>query len=470
MNYNVVYEKILPPEMSDSLTPVDLTEETWRERLNKVLAQMGKYDVDVIVIYGDREHGGNFAYLTGFEPRFEEAVLVLYQDGRACLMLGNENMKMCPHSMLSAVAVHVPYFSLPNQPMGNGRNMAGLFCEAGIKTGMRVGVAGWKMFTDRLEDNRRIFDIPDFIIKGIEEAAGKNNLINVTDLFIHSRYGVRSRVNANEIAHYEFGAALASDCVFRAMECLDVGRTEMEIANAMYHFGQPVSVTTICATGKRFDGGVVFPRNKKVKIGDRFSLTMGLRGGLTSRAAYVAARDDDMEETVKNYIDILAKPYYRAAAVWYCNVGIGMSGGELYHIIEEVLPKEKYFWTLNPGHLTADEEWLSSPVYEDSNIELKSGMMLQMDIIPRIEGYGGAGAEDGVVLADFKLRQELQRKYPAVWERFERRRDYMGKRLGISLKPEVLPMSDLAGYMRPYLLNKEYAFKIAEMEEKRNEA
>ena len=101
MNYNVVYEKILPPEMSDSLTPVDLTEETWRERLNKVLAQMGKYDVDVIVIYGDREHGGNFAYLTGFEPRFEEAVLVLYQDGRACLMLGNENMKMCPHSMLS---------------------------------------------------------------------------------------------------------------------------------------------------------------------------------------------------------------------------------------------------------------------------------------------------------------------------------------------------------------------------------
>ena len=37
----------------------------------------------------------------------------------------------------------------------------------------------------------------------------------------------------------------------------------------------------------------------------------------------------------------------------------------------------------------------------------------------------------------------------------------MKEELGITLEPEVLPMSDIAGYMRPYLLNRGCAFKIA---------
>ena len=32
---------------------------------------------DWLVIYGDREHLANIEFLSGFEPRFEEAVLVL---------------------------------------------------------------------------------------------------------------------------------------------------------------------------------------------------------------------------------------------------------------------------------------------------------------------------------------------------------------------------------------------------------
>ena len=30
-----------------------------------------------LVVYGDREHFANLAYLTGFDPRFEEAVLIV---------------------------------------------------------------------------------------------------------------------------------------------------------------------------------------------------------------------------------------------------------------------------------------------------------------------------------------------------------------------------------------------------------
>ena len=33
--------------------------------------------VDWLVIYSDREHFGNIVFLSGFEPRFEEAFLLL---------------------------------------------------------------------------------------------------------------------------------------------------------------------------------------------------------------------------------------------------------------------------------------------------------------------------------------------------------------------------------------------------------
>ena len=110
---------------------------------------------------------------------------------------------------------------------------------------------------------------------------------------------------------------------------------------------------------------------------------------------------------------------------------------------EELLPKELYHWTLNPGHSTGADEWISSPMYPGSEVVLQSGMMLQMDIIPSVPGYGGANAEDGIAIADEKLRGELKKSYPAVWQRIQDRREYMEQELGIRLKEEILPMSDL---------------------------
>ena len=138
-------------------------------------------------------------------------------------------------------------------------------------------------------------------------------------------------------------------------------------------------------------------------------------------------------------------------------IRIGMKGKELYQAIEEVLPKEKYGWKLNPGHLTAEEEWLCSPVYEGSKEILKSGMLMQIDIIPSVKGYGGVSAESTVVLADDLLKKELSEQYPEVYRRMCKRRDYIKEELGIDLSKDVLPMCSTVAYLRPYLLNKEYA-------------
>lgn len=274
--------------------------------------------------------------------------------------------------------------------------------------------------------------------------------------------GLRTRVNANEIAHYEFGAGLASSRVLAAMNEAAPGKTELEVAEKLSAMGQPITVTTICAAGERFTNAVVFPRNRKMKRGDRFSLTMGLRGGLSSRAGYLCENREELPGDEYDYVEKVAIPYYRAAVHWYETVGIGVSCGELYRTMEKILPKDAYHWTLNPGHYTGADEWTSSPIYPESQVVLVSGMILQMDIIPSVPGYGGTSAEDGIVIADEELRRRLRGEYPDTWMRMQKRREYMRQELGISLKEEVLPMSDICGYLRPLLLNKEYALKKSE--------
>lgn len=137
-----------------------------------------------------------------------------------------------------------------------------------------------------------------------------------------------------------------------------------------------------------------------------------------------------------------------------------MSGGNLYDLIEEVFPREEYHWGLCPGHLVAEEEWLSSPIYKDSKEILKSGMMLQIDIIPSKEGMSGVSAESTVLLADQKLKDEIKSQYPQMWERMMQRVQYMKEELNIKLSEDILPLCSTVGYLRPYMLNKESALVV----------
>jgi len=459
----VTYAQVPKPMTRPAPAPVDLTDDTLALHKQKILERMNAAGLHLLAIYADREHGTNFGYLTGYEPRFEESVLMLQADGTAKLMLGNESLRMAQYSRISAEVVHTPHFSLPNQPMGNSRTLIELMGDAGVKPGMQVGIVGWKLFTSAVDDNTQLFDVPSFIVEAVKNITGMHGrVLNATGLFIDPDHGARVRMNANEIAHYEFGASQASDRVLRLLDKLEPGLTEMELAHELAVYGQPNNVQTICATGDRFTNAVVAPRAKPVRIGDKFSATLGYRGGLTSRSGYVVTSTDELPQEVADYLDAVAIPYYRAAVTWYEKLAIGLTGGTMYEVVESVLPKSRYHWHLNPGHLTAGEEWLSSPFYPQSDIPVQSGMLLQMDIIPSVPGYGGASAEDGVAIADEDLRRELAEAYPEVWARILERRAYMKKVLGIALKPEVLPLSNLNGYFRPFLLNKAFALKAGE--------
>ena len=46
-----------------------LSDETMRERREKILVRMRRDAIEQLVIYGDVENGSNFMYLPGFFPR-----------------------------------------------------------------------------------------------------------------------------------------------------------------------------------------------------------------------------------------------------------------------------------------------------------------------------------------------------------------------------------------------------------------
>ncbi|GKH34507.1 M24 family metallopeptidase [Muricomes sp. OA1] len=458
----IKYDYIQKPEAEAASFPVDLTDKTMEDHRHKILEKMKCDNLDFLFVYADREHGGNFGYLTGFEPRFEEAVLVIHQNGKACLLLGNESLKMGGCARIKADVIHVPHFSLPNQPMETKYTLQELIRQAGIKEGMRGGVVGWKMFTSRYENNEKIFDAPYFLVNVVKDMTGQTGEIcNKSDLFIHPGYGVRTRVNANEAAHYEFGASNAAACIMRLMEEIQVGKSELELAGYLNPGGQPLAVQTICATGERFTNAVTAPRNKRTALGDKFSMTIGLRGGLSCRTGFIAHDETELPKPQKEYLEHVVKPYYAALATWYSTIRTGITGGDIYEAVERTIPKAIFGWSLNPGHFVSGEEWLSSPFYQDSDIRLESGMMFQMDIIVSVPGYAGANAEDGILLADEELRKQIAVQYPDMWGRMQKRRKYMTETLGIPLSEDVLPMSGLCGYIRPYLLNKQMALHVS---------
>lgn len=201
----------------------------------------------------------------------------------------------------------------------------------------------------------------------------------------------------------------------------------------------------------------MFPTANTVKLGDPISLTVGYRGGSSSRAGVAVHNADELPEAQRDYLERVAGPYFSAYAAWLETIHIGQTGGDLFNTVETVLPRAQYGWSLCPGHLSAEEEWMASPVYEGSTEILKSGMLFQIDIIPsdfRLSGnqrrkhrrFGGCGtaAPDSTGIS-------------AMWQRMQARRTYLKETLNIQLSEDVLPMCSTVAYLRPFLLNKDSA-------------
>lgn len=449
-------KKVSPPTVEQNLIPIPLTDETIAERKALILKKMRDAGYDSLVFYADLEQGSNFEYLTGFLPRFEEALLVLHQDGEAYGVFGNENLNKAQKARIDLVPVHMPHLSLPNQPMETKETVVEILAKCRLENQHNIGIIGWKHFTNTVEEARQLFDMPYFLMDALKKVAKNSKFTNATDLLIGEN-GARTTNNANEFAHYEFGAALAGNCLLEGLTELAIGKTEMAVAEKLSAKGQDHTVVTIMAAGPRFVKANLYPSNKVIALGDPISMTTAYKGGLESRTGFAVRQASELPEGQRDYLEKLVIPYFTAFVTWLETIQIGITGGDLYAAIEEVFPKAIYGWSLNPGHLGGDEEWLASPVYHNSQERIRSGMLFQIDLIPALAGYQGAGCESSVFVADEKLRERIKTDYPEVWARVTKRRTYLENMLGIQLAEELLPMSPAMGYYSPFMLDKSQA-------------
>lgn len=459
-NIKVKVANVKPPVKDNSKQPIMLNEATMVERKNKIINNMKEANISTIFIYADKEHGGSFEYLTGFIPRFEEALLALTVGGECTLLLGNENFNKAKFSLTNCSAIKCPLFSLPNQPVDSGLVMEDYLKQVKIDDSGYVGLVDWKLLSNDYEDFKTGSSVPHFVVESLKSLLPSEKLVNGTQLLIHPEKGARVTNNANEIAHYEYGASLASDAILDGMNQLREGISELEAGEIIQKDGQLPNVVTIAAFGPRFKHANIYPTDNTLKLGDTVALTVSHKGGLSSRSGYAVNTEEELEQFGGAYLEEMAIPYYKAYINWLNTIKIGKNGHEFYTEFEAFYPQSIYGWELNPGHLTADEEWLSSPFFKGSKASVQSGMIFAVDFIPNRSGFSGVSAESTVAIADKELREEIEKSYPELWSRIVNRRNYMARDLGIELSEELLPLASTLGYYRPFLLNSREAFVI----------
>jgi hypothetical protein len=432
----------------------ELRPSVYAERLTRLRERAATRGHDVVVVYADREHSANLAFLTGFDPRFEEALLVVGQDARPAILAGNECRGLAAAAPLAMRVELFQDFSLPSQPRDRSRPLADILSGEGVSSGTRVGVVGWKTYAD---PDR--MDVPSYIVDELRRLVRPTGTVeNATDLLIDAADGLRVINEPEQLAVFEAAASHVSQGIRNVLAGLRPGMTERQAVRLLEWDGTPLSCHLMLTAGPRAAFGLLSPSDRVIELGDPFTVAYGIWGGLSCRAGFVVEDSPALPEGIGDYVERLVAPYFAAVVEWYEALHVGQTGGALQAIIDRHLGDPFFGIFLNPGHELHLDEWVHSPVFPGSEIELRSGMAMQVDVIPATRSpYFTTNIEDGIALADSSLREAFAAAWPSAWERIQRRRVFMRDALGMDLHPDVLPLSNLAANLTPFVLRPDLA-------------
>jgi hypothetical protein len=448
----------LPDFGQPAATRPEMPPERYAARIEQLRARMTDRGYDRLVVWADREHSAGISFLTGFDPRFEEAILIVTGDGEPAILVGNECWGMAGAAPLPMRRILFQDLSLPSQPRDRSLPLSEILGDEGIVAGARVGVVGWKTYAERAT-----IEAPAFLVDELRRLTGPDGLVeSASDLLIDPANGLRVINDVDQLAFFEWAASHTSDGIRRLLAGLEPGMTEREAVRLLDWNGSPLSCHLMLSSGSRATLGLLSPVDRAIEHGDRFTVAFGIWGALTCRAGFVVEGAGGLPAGIRDYVDRLVGPYFGAVAEWYETIRIGLPGGALQAIVDRHLGDPFFGIFLNPGHQIHLDEWVNSPISPGSTIPLRSGMAFQVDIIPATGGpYFTTNIEDGIALADERLREAFATAYPGAWARIEARRRFMAGALGIALHPDVLPFSNLPAYLPPFLLSPGRAMTVA---------
>lgn len=447
------------PDFGRDETRPELEPALYADRLDRLRARMSDRGYDRLVVYADREHSANLSYLTGFDPRFEEAILIVGADGDPAILVGNECYGMAGAAPLPMRRHRFQDLSLPAQPRDRSLPLTDILGDEGIGTGSTVGVVGWKTYADR-----RAMEVPAFLVDTLRDLTGTNGTVeNAGDLLISAADGLRAINEVEQLALMEAASGVTSNGIRSLLAGLRPGLTERDAVRLLGWDGTPLSCHLMLTAGPRARLGLLSPGDRPIEHGDPFTVAFGIWGALDCRAGFVVEDETGLPADIADYVDRLVAPYFTAVAEWYEALHIGQTGGALHEIVDRHLGDPFFGIFLNPGHQIHQDEWLNSPITPGSTIELRSGMAFQCDIIPATgTPYFTTNIEDGLALADETLRSTFAARYPAAWARIGARRRFMADALGIDLHPDVLPFSNIPAWLPPFLLGTDRVMTMAD--------
>ncbi len=444
----VELRQITRPDFGAPAEPPPIPVAEYEDRARALVTAAG---TDWVAVYGDREHNANLLFLSGFDPRFEEALLLLGPDDRRVLVVGNEGVVHAAVARLPVEVVLYQGFSLMGQPRETAPKLRSVLSQIGVRQGQRVGIAGWKYLeaSETDEPHRPAF-VPATVVDHLRRASGSYP-VDVTAALMHPERGLRARNSAAQIAAFEWAAVRAGEAVLRVVSGTEPGMTERDAAALLGYAGEPLSMHPIVASGapREAINGLRSPGDRRIGHGDGITTGIGYWGSLSCRAGLLL---DEPDET---FLAGFVRPYFAAIAAWYATIQVGATGDEINAAVHGALAEAdaNFRQMLNPGHLISFDEWLHSPIRPGSAERLAPGMLLQCDVIPTPLPAGTAlNCEDTVALADQGLRDELARNYPDLWERVRARRAFIEGELGLTLSPDLLPLSPANAYLPPFWL------------------
>ncbi len=427
-------------------------------RLERLRVRADERGLDRLIVYADREHSANLSYLTGFDPRFEEAILVVGPTDDPAILVGNECYGMAGAAPLPMRRIMFQDLSLPSQPRDRSRTLGEILADEGIRPGSRVGVIGWKTYA-----SRKTIEAPAYIVDELRSMTSPGGTVeNANDLMIDAADGLRAINEVEQLAVFEHASCQTSQGVRSLIHGLRAGMTEREAVRLLDWNGRPLSCHLMLSSGPRASLGLLSPSDRVIERGDRFTVAFGIWGALNCRAGFVVEEATELPIDIQDYVQRLVGPYFEAVAEWYGALHVGQVGGALQEIVDRHLGDPFFGISLNPGHQIHLDEWVNSPISPGSTIELRSGMAFQVDIIPATgTDYFTSNIEDGIALADQPLRRAFAASYPEAWARIEARRQFMIDVIGIDLHPDVLPFGNIPAFLVPFLLRPDRAMTMA---------
>jgi len=429
--------------------------EEYERRLSSLSQAAG---TDWVLVFGDREHYANLTWLINYDPRFEEGLLVLGPNGSRTLIVGNEGQGYLPIVTVPVDVELCQTFSLNSQPRNIAPRLKDVLAKIGLGAGQSASLVGWKYLeTYETDDPGAPAYLPAFLVDVVRALLAPNGkLVDGTVLLMHPETGLRNLNSADQIAAFEWAARTSSAAVFSILRNARPGMSEMEAIQFMRYAGQPMSMHPIFVSGKGKINGLRSASNKIIEYGDAISTGLGYWGSLSCRAGIMLGQPD------QHFFDQVTAPYFNVIATWYQTMCIGAVGKDVFQAVSQAFGDSGLRSSLNPGHLTSYEEWVSSPIRPDSTEKIRSGMVFQSDIIPTPVPTGWLmNCEDTVAIADASLRAELKARYPELWSRVQGRRQLMAEALCIRPAEELLPLTDGTAYLPPFWLAPELVCAVS---------